>query len=128
MRILKIILLFLVTFLFPINVQAEETVLVKEKTDEERCQEIWGPLWSKVQAGDVGARVEIIMAIVFGNLTHLPGHSDYLAKIRDIVIFAVHGVGITEHDIKIIDTLYYKHLEGVPGNTAFFKCIESSRS
>lgn len=115
-------------FLPSMNVRAEEAALIKQKTNEERCQEVWDPLWSEVRLGDVEARLRIVLAIVFGNLTDLPGHSDYLAKLRDIIILAVHSVGVTEANYKFVDIIYYENLENVSGSSKFFKCIEANRS
>ena len=121
--------IILAVFLFPINVWAEEMVSVKEKTDEEMCQERWDTLWSAVQEGHVEARLAIVMGMMVGSLKGVPSRSDdYFSRKRDMLILAIYSVGMTDPDYKFIDTLYYKNLKSVPGARAFFKCIETNRS
>jgi hypothetical protein len=126
----KVILSALLVFFMPlVNVHAEAISFKKQKTNEEMCQEIWEPLWSAVQTGEVAPRFGIVMSMVTGSLKGVPSHSnDYFSRRRDMLILAIHSVGMIELDYKFIDTLYYKHLKGVPGDRAFFQCIETKRS
>lgn len=121
---MKNILLALALFMFllPSNAQSMQPISITE----EECQEIWDTLWSKVEDGDIKARLEIV-GHMWGSGLELPGRSrDYLTRLRDIYILTAHSIELIEENDGFFDS-YLNEIKAF-ASKEFGECMEKNRS